>query len=382
MDPFNPQPSQRDKADVILFEYRGAQGRSSGKDLESGFARLSVVIPLLNELESIQELYGRLKSTLATVAPEHEIIFVDDGSTDGSTAKLTDLHALDSSVKLILFRRNFGKAAALSAGFKRSTGDYVVMMDADLQDQPEELPSLLAKLDEGYDLVTGWKKKRHDPLGKTLPSKLFNRVVGRYFRLDIHDFNCGFKLMRGEVARELTLYGDFHRFIPVLAAEKGFRVTECPVVHAPRIHGKSKYGLSRLFTGFLDFASTILVTRFLNKPLQFFGSVGGILLLGGSFVGLYLGVVSLLGEGGHIRPLWVVFAFLMLSGLQVLCTGLVGELIVRFSHLSLPVSELFPGQVLWRPNASEAGGLSGRSDSRKIDNPTDEGEDTYLEMEG
>ncbi len=338
---------------AVRADEKSVASTDAAYKLKNGVFKMTVVIPLLNEAENLDLLYTRLKDVLVDIAPNHEIIFVDDGSTDGSRKILLRLYEVDRSINLILFRRNFGKAAALSAGFKRSLGDIVVMMDADLQDQPEELPKLIERLDEGYDLVTGWKKRRHDPLGKTLPSKLFNGVVSRYFKLKIHDFNCGFKVMKGAVARDITLYGDFHRFIPVLAAEAGFHVTECPVEHAPRLHGKSKYGIKRLFTGFLDFGSTILVTRFLNKPLQFFGSLGGATFLVGLLVGGYLSVLTMLGQGGHIRPLWVVCAILLLGGAQILFTGLIGELIVRFSHFGLPVDDIFPGQVMWRSNDLE-----------------------------
>ena len=330
-------------------------------ELRSGAKKLCVVIPLKDEEESIDELYRRLKAVLTVDAPNHEFIFVDDGSSDSSRSRLLSLFDFDQSVSLILFRRNLGKAAALSAGFKRTHADVVVMMDADLQDQPEEMHLLIAKLDEGYDLVTGWKQKRHDPLGKTLPSKLFNGVVGRYFKLNIHDFNCGFKAMRGDVARELTLYGDFHRFIPVFASELGYQVAECVVEHAPRVHGKSKYGMKRLVTGFLDFASTILVTRFLKKPFQFFGPLGGLMLLAGIGVGIYLGVLTLLGEGGHIRPLWVVCAILLLGGTQVMFTGLIGELIVRLSQTGKSSDDAGIGQLVWRTH--DAGGLQSGVDS-------------------
>lgn len=300
--------------------------------LRSGTQSISVVIPLLNEVESVDELYQRLKTALNHCSPVHEIIFVDDGSRDGSYQKLHQIWSEDSTVAVVRFRRNFGKAAALSAGFKRVHGDVVVMMDADLQDQPEQLPVLIAKLDEGYDLVTGWKRKRHDPLNKTMPSRLFNRTVARYYGLDIHDFNCGFKIMRAEVARDLLLYGDLHRFIPVLAAERGFRVTECAVEHAPRVHGVSKYGAKRLVTGLLDFVATIITTRFTQKPMQFFGTIGLLFMVLGVMTAAFLGVETILGSGGHLRPLWIVMTCLMLGGVQITCTGLLAELITNRSH--------------------------------------------------
>ncbi len=332
---------------LVEPDYKRSLRPSLANSLSNGDLKLSVVIPLLNEEESIDLLYDRLKTVLAEVAPNHEFIFVDDGSTDGSRAKLISLHETDQNVNLILFRRNFGKAAALSAGFKRTSGDVVAMMDADLQDKPEELPRLIKKLDEGYDLVTGWKKRRHDPVGKTLPSKLFNGVVGRYYHLKIHDFNCGFKLMKGKVARDLTLYGDFHRFIPVFASEMGYSVAECAVEHAPREFGKSKYGMKRLITGFLDFATTILVTRFLKKPFQFFGPFGGLLLGSSLFMGAWLAILELLGRGGDLRALWTTCVVLLIGGAQVMCLGLIGELIVRVGYLNARPDEAVNGHVMW-----------------------------------
>jgi hypothetical protein len=312
-----------------------AQGRALyAPALRSGAASVSVVIPLLNEVDSLDDLYRRLKAALNDCAPAHEIIFIDDGSRDGSFDKLQGFWRHDPNVSVIRFRRNFGKAAALSAGFTRVQGDLVVMMDADLQDQPEQLPRLIAKLDEGYDLVTGWKEKRHDPLNKTMPSKVFNGTVSRYYNLDIHDFNCGFKIMRAAVAQDLRLYGDLHRFIPVLAAERGFRVTECAVEHAPRVHGVSKYGAKRLITGLLDFIATILTTRFMQKPMQFFGGIGLSVSALGILMALYLGVETLFGQGGHLRPLWVVMSVLLLGGVQIACTGLLAEMMTNQTHRS------------------------------------------------
>jgi len=319
--------------------------------LASGQMMMSVVIPLLNEVDSLIELYHRLKTSLKTSAPSHEIIFVDDGSRDGSFEKLKDFWHSDPCVSVIRFRRNFGKAAALSAGFQRVRGDIVTIMDADLQDQPEELPRLIAKMDEGYDLVTGWKFKRHDPINKTLPSKLFNGTVSKYFNIKIHDFNCGFKIMRASVAREITLYGDMHRFIPVLAADRGYRVAECVVEHAPRVHGVSKYGAKRLVTGLLDFMSTILTTRFLNKPMQFFGGVGLLTSVSGLGVGVFLLVETMIGNGGHIRPLWVIMALLILGGIQMICLGLLAELLVKVSNR--PINPYNMREVLPASDADE-----------------------------
>ncbi|HWD39875.1 MAG TPA: glycosyltransferase family 2 protein [Fimbriimonas sp.] len=305
------------------------------ESLKSSRTSLSVVIPFYNEEENLHPLHTRLKMVLLSLAPDHEIIFVNDGSRDDSVAKVLEICAKDSRVTLIDFRRNFGKASALAAGFQRAHGDLVLMMDADLQDQPEELYKLTDKMSEGYDLVTGWKRVRHDPIHKTWPSKLFNRTVSKSFGLKLHDFNCGFKVMTSQVAKQLRLYGDFHRFIPVLASDLGYTVAECPIEHAPRMHGISKYGGKRLVTGLLDFWATVVVTKSFHKPMQFFGKLGLRVLALGAIVGLYLAANSLGPEGAHLRPLWMVFAMFVLGGLQILTFGLLGELIVnslRRSH--------------------------------------------------
>lgn len=303
----------------------------SRQKLEAGEIMLSAVIPLMNELENLPPLYQRLKMALNRHAPNHEIIFIDDGSQDGSYRKLQEIWRADRNCTVLHFRRNYGKSAALTAGFECAAGAVILMMDADLQDQPEELPRLIEKMDEGYDLVTGWKQRRHDPLNKTLPSKLFNNTVAKYFKLDIHDFNCGYKLMKVSVARELHLYGDMHRFIPVLAASRGYQVAECVVKHAPRVHGVSKYGAKRLITGMLDFTTTILITKFANRPLQMFGGIGLATSSAGVLVGFYLSIEMLFGQGAHIRPLWMVMLLLLLGGGQIFFTGLLAELLVNVS---------------------------------------------------
>ena len=310
--------------------------------LASGEAMLSFVIPLFNEEDSLADLYARIKASAARFAPNHEIIFVDDGSRDTSYPKLKALWHKDPCVSVLHFRRNQGKAAGLSAGFSRVRGQYVVMMDADLQDQPEEIPAMIACMDKGFDLVTGWKQRRHDPLNKTLPSKLFNGTVSKYFKLDIHDFNCGLKIMKADVAKDITLYGDFHRFIPVLAAAQGYKVTECVVEHAPRVHGVSKYGAKRLITGMLDFTTTILVTKFYHKPLQMFGPIG----LGSFVAGIGAALVALIAElfshSATFQALWSIAVVLMLGGGQIFCTGLMAELFINAGQrksASAPVQE-------------------------------------------
>lgn len=318
---------------VVATPAESARGELE-ESLASGAAMLSVVIPLLNEVDSLEDLYARLRAALCSFAPNYEIIFVDDGSRDGSFDKLEQVWQRDPRVTVIRFRKNFGKAAALSAGFDRVRGDVIAMMDADLQDQPEELPKLIAKLDDGYDLVTGWKKRRHDPLTKTLPSRLFNKTVARYFKLDIHDFNCGLKAMRAVVAQDIRLYGEFHRFIPVLAANKGYRVTECSIIHCPRVHGVSKYGAKRLITGMYDFLTSILLTKFIQKPLHLFGTVGLITILFGVLCGIYTIIEMALGHG-H-RMYLALTPILLLGGVQLFCTGLIAELVTHTAYHHTP----------------------------------------------
>ena len=227
---------------------------------------LSLVIPLLNEEESLRPLMEQIRGVLATQDRTYEVIFIDDGSTDGSIAVLEDLHNTYPEVKVIQFRRNFGKAAAYTAGFQRARGTYIITMDADLQDDPAEIPNLLAKIEEGYDLVSGWKKKRFDPLGKTLPSKFFNWVTGFVSGIDIHDFNCGLKIYRSEVTKDIRVLGELHRYIPVLAHMEGYRIGEIPVQHHPRQYGVTKYGWGRLLKGFLDLLTVMYIGKYMGRP--------------------------------------------------------------------------------------------------------------------
>lgn len=291
---------------------------------------LSVVIPTYNEEESIQELYARLLAVLEATDLTWEIIFVDDGSTDGSFFRLQQLRSKDERVRVIQFRRNFGKTAALVAGFEATRGAVVITMDADLQDEPDEIPRLLQKLDEGYDLVSGWKKVRHDPLSKTLPSRLFNRVVGLGTGIKLHDFNCGFKAYRREVVETVRLYGELHRFIPALAYWKGFGVTEIPVEHHPRKYGRSKFGAGRLLKGLIDFMKVMFLTRYMSKPLHLFAptglflfGVGAVLLLALTYLKIFDGQSIFTSHG----PALLLGILLILMGVQLVSTGLLGEMI-------------------------------------------------------
>jgi len=288
---------------------------------------ISVVVPLHNEERSIALLHEELQASLDPLGQEWEAVYVDDGSTDGSFSALTRLHAREDNVRVVRLRRNFGKAAALAAGFAQAAGDRVITIDGDLQDDPSEIPRLLAKLEEGFDLVTGWKTRRRDPLSRRIPSKLFNRVAGWMSGLRLHDMNCGLKAYRAEVVRGLVLYGELHRFIPVLAHEQGYRVAELPVNHRPREHGRSRYGLERYLRGFLDLLTVSFMGRYRHRPLHLFGGLG--LLLGGSgaVILVYLTVVKLMGNAIGQRPLLTLGVLLVVVGMQFFTLGLISEMI-------------------------------------------------------
>jgi len=292
----------------------------------------SVVIPLYNEEQSLEELHRRLTDTLATLTDRFEIIFVDDGSIDNSFAVIKNLHQRDSRVKAIRFRRNFGKSTALSAGFKKAKGKVIFTLDADLQDLPEEIPSLLHKLEQGYDLVSGWKKKRKDSLIRKIASRLFNRVTSFFTGVKLHDFNCGLKCYRRELVDELLLYGELHRYIPAIANWKGFRVGEVKVGHHPRMHGVSKFGSERYLRGLFDLLTVIMLTKYPEKPLHFFGLLGTILSLSGLAINIYMAILRISGKWISNRPLLLLGILLLILGVQFIFFGLMGELIVFSSQ--------------------------------------------------
>lgn len=294
---------------------------------------ISFVVPLYNEEASLAELLAGIVEHVSGVADDYEVIFVDDGSTDGSLQVLRELRAGNARVRVISFTVNHGKAEALDIGFRHARGDIVFTMDADLQDDPVEIPAFVAKLEEGYDLVSGWKVHRNDPWHKTLPSRFFNFVVSRAFGLRLHDFNCGYKAYRRAVARRLRLYGELHRFIPAVASSHGARITEIPVRHHARRFGRSKYGPDRLLKGFLDLVTVLVITRYLKRPLHLFGTIG---LLSGAVGGsgiAYLAVLWLCGVRpiGN-RPLLFYGILLVIVGVQLFSLGIVAELLVNFSH--------------------------------------------------
>ncbi len=297
---------------------------------------LSVLIPLLNEEESLPELTNQIVTVLnENKILDYEIIFVDDGSKDGSFEVIRNLRKENNRIHCIRFRRNYGKSAALSVAFEQAKGKFVITMDADLQDDPKEIPALLAKIKEGYDLVSGWKKKRYDPISKTIPSKLFNAVTSMVSGVKLHDFNCGLKAYRRDVVKSLYVYGEMHRYLPALAFMDGYRVTEIPVTHHPRKYGHTKFGLSRFLYGFLDLLTVLVTAKYMKRPLHFFGLVGFIL----SFLGILVdGVLTAQWFMGNTnlsnRPLLWFGIAMIIVGVQFISLGLIAELIIKYNMVN------------------------------------------------
>jgi glycosyltransferase involved in cell wall biosynthesis len=299
---------------------------------------LSVVIPLLDENASLAELHAEIVAAAERSQLEVEIIFVDDGSTDGSWETITGLSGKDDRVRGVRLRTNFGKAAALTAGFKAARGELVLTMDADLQDDPAEIPRFLEKIKSGLDVVSGWKQLRNDPWHKVWPSRVFNWMVGALTGVKLHDHNCGMKCYRAEVLREVRLYGELHRFVPVLAAARGFRVGEVAVNHRPRRYGRSKYGVRRFVKGFLDLMTVKFLTDFSHRPQHILGSLGLLSFGLGGLGLLYLIVTWLIRlshpdwfEPLHQRPLLVYSAAALLLGAQLLSIGLLAEMLTAYN---------------------------------------------------
>lgn len=291
---------------------------------------LSFVIPLFNERESLRELVSQIETVSKKQRYVHEYIFVDDGSTDGSFEELKCIkRSLRSRVTIIRFRKNSGKSVALSQAFRLVSHDIVVTLDADLQDDPMELPKVIQLLSRGADMVVGWRKKRQDHRNKLRWSYLFNHIVARAFGVHLHDMNCGMKVMRKSVTDTIDVYGELHRFIPVLAAAEGFSVAEAEIVHHERKYGVSKFGWKRIVRAPFDLLSTFFLTSFRTRPLQMFGPIGVGLIALGSVVSVYLSILHFLGESIGRRPLLLLGILLIVSGIQVLSTGLIGELVTK-----------------------------------------------------
>lgn len=292
---------------------------------------LSIVVPVYNEAESLPELARQIRETMDEAGMCFEVWFVDDGSDDGSWKIITALHADDGCMCGIRFRKNEGKSAALAAGFARTRGRFVATLDADLQDDPAELPEMVRRLEEGADLVSGWKKTRHDPITKTIPSRFFNAVTRLASGIPLHDFNSGIKAYRAEVIRSVRVYGELHRYIPLLARWEGYtRIEEQVVNHRPRKYGVTKFGLERFLRGFLDLISVVFLTRFMRRPMHFFGGLGTLGFVLGFLILLYLTGAKLIGgEAIGDRPLLLFGVMLILLGAQSFLAGLLGEMVVR-----------------------------------------------------
>ena len=292
---------------------------------------VSIVIPVYEEEASLAELAEEIRQAMAAAGRTFEVWMIDDGSRDGSWEEIERLHAEDARFAGVRFRRNYGKSAALAVGFQRATGRYVATLDADLQDDPAELPAMLQQLDGGLDLVSGWKRRRHDPLGKTIPSRFFNKVTRVASGIPLHDFNSGIKAYRIEVVKSVKVYGELHRYIPLLAKWEGYtRIGEHVVQHRARKHGTTKFGLERFIRGFLDLVSVTFLTRYAVRPMHFFGGIGSLCFTTGFLISLWLAFDKLiLGHPIGDRPLLLLGALLILFGGQLFTTGLLGETLIR-----------------------------------------------------
>lgn len=338
------QPKKKDNSSLPKKNYRRRYYRKPKPQQENStneengynnkkrtvFRKVTILIPLFNEEESLHPLYKAIKESLNKIECDQEILFVDDGSTDRSINILRELAGKDNKVKFISFRKNYGKSAALHVGFKAATGNAVITMDADLQDDPDEIYHLISKLEEGFDLVSGWKKKRFDPFIKKQSSKFFNYVTRVLTGIKIHDFNCGLKAYRKDVVKNVEVYGELHRYIPVLASHQGFRVTEIPVKHHPRRYGKTKFGISRFFKGFVDLITVLFNTRYITRPMHLFGFLGAMSFLVGFLVNAYLTYEKLfLDKAIGNRPMLFLGMLLIIVGAQFFSVGLLGEILVH-----------------------------------------------------
>ncbi len=297
---------------------------------------VSVVVPVRDEVESLPLLLEAIASTLSTSQLSYEIICVDDGSTDGSGEFLKTQAQIRSDLKAVILRRNYGQTAAMSAGFNHALGKAIVTLDADLQNDPADIPMLLAKLDEGYDLVSGWRQKRQDgAVKRLLPSKIANWLIRRTTSVDIHDYGCSLKAYRAELVADMNLYGELHRFLPALAYIEGARITEMPVRHHARRFGRSKYGLSRTFRVLMDLLTILFMKKFLTRPMHVFGLLGLTSIFAGGLIGIYLTFVKIaFQEDIGNRPLLILAVLLLVTGVQLFCFGLLAELLMRTYHES------------------------------------------------
>ncbi len=306
--------------------------RKSNKTVEKiSFKKLSIVIPLLDEEDSVRPLINEINKALLNKAIQYEILLIDDGSKDNSLQIIKELNAQNKKIKYFSFQKNYGKSAALQVGFSNATGDAVITMDADLQDDPGEIINLLKKLDEGYDLVSGWKKKRQDPVIKKVSSRFFNFITRVMTGIKIHDFNCGLKAYRKDVVKNVKVYGELHRYVPVLANWQGYRISEIVVKHHPRRYGKTKFGISRFFKGFIDLITVLFATRYIKRPMHFFGFLGVFAFFIGLVVNGYLTYQWIIGIPLSNRPMLFLGMLLIIVGVQFFSIGLLGEILVHNS---------------------------------------------------
>ena len=318
---------QTNPASKLQASQSMAEAERSSLEALHDIGSLSIVIPVFNEVDSVEPLYHEIVAAVEPLALPWELIFVDDGSTDGTSRRLHGIYERDPRVQIIEFRRNFGKSAALAAGFESAQGEAVVTMDGDLQDLPSEIPRLIDQINLGADLVSGWKFPRHDPLSKRLPSSVFNAVVRTFSGIKLHDFNCGLKAYRRDVVKEVRIYGELHRYIPVLAHFRGFRVVEIPVEHRPRQYGRSKFGNGRFARGFFDLLTVLFLAQYTRRPLHFFGWFGLVALGLGFIINAYLAIIWFLGHPIGTRPLLTLGVLLMIIGAQFVVFGLLAEMI-------------------------------------------------------
>lgn len=301
---------------------------------------LSVVVAAFNEEESVLHFYEELLKFLPKLAKEYEILFIDDGSFDRTLKILQELEKKDKNIRIFSFRRNHGKAEALTFGFQKAKGDLIVTLDADLQDRPSEIKKLIDKQEEGYDLVSGWRKDRKDSFAKIIFSKFFNLMASAFWGIKLHDYNCGLKLYTKDAAKSLSLYGGMHRFVPLLVAEQGFKVTEVPVIHDIRRFGKSKYNAIKLITQSPDMMTMIFLSKYSKRPLHFFGFIGAILFGLGILISLYLSILRFQGETIGNRPLLLLGILLIISGMQLGFSGLIADLVLNVSSKNQNMSEI------------------------------------------
>ena len=327
--------SRSEAAHAGRIEPLGLSDEGRGPEPAPRRGALSVVVPLLNEEATLEPLYRELQAALTATGIDWEVVFVDDGSSDGSYRELVRLHAAHLNVRVVRLRRNFGKAAALAAGIEVAAGDFIVTMDADLQDDPAEIPRLLAKLDEGFDVVSGWKCDRHDPFVRRFVSRIYNTTTRLATGVKLHDMNCGLKVYRAEVFEHVRLYGERHRFTPVLAHHLGFSVTELSVNHRPRVNGRSRFGIERYLRAPFDLLTIVFMGRYRYRPLHLFGGVGLTVFVAGAAILGYLTAVKVGGAGIGDRPLLLLGVLLVVVGIQFLSLGLIGEMLTSHNEENL-----------------------------------------------